>query len=541
MGGSKSKISIGPEKRWCWGELSTKFAADILMHPLANTGDFLVRNSRQLNGSYCISVRAEAGKVKHFPVHENNEGYYVIQPEWVCGTQFSFIEFSKGTGMSSHKFDSMQDLLQGLLYGGKHAKTAFKHFGCFLIRCVPKGEAGAAATARGAGVGQRHGRPADINENKPSKKKHSSRKVSAPPTMFSAAPVLTKSKSIDEEHVSGAASSVCTPKIHPLSTAPRERGVHDGENSATSPKIESSETKKLPPSDTGAFIRKGKSNIKRGATSFAVGSTRTSNVPNSMQQEDFASKSIESIAEHQPFSRRPRSCSVDTGTKQRYVNVITVMNHTGADATDAVHYQRDQPPTPPAEDELPGQRINFNQSMYDKHRKEQARLRSFGRSDPLHDNAVSKPEAGSGDTSTLGTYETKPFPEYDKANHDHDDAPYDKCPSDWAGGNDDNAYATMTAVNIPTTYVKNQTFDRGTERIAAAGLPRYVNIIPGATVATDAGARGAIVYDNGDAFAGASATTHVANHSVGEYDRAVDGMVDMSKHKHLEDDELGFC
>lgn len=74
-------------------------------------------------------------------------------------------------------------------------------------------------------------------------------------------------------------------------------------------------------------------------------------------------------------------------------------------------------------------------------------------------------------------------------------------------------------------------------------MPRYVNMVPGMTVASGAGARSAAEYDNGDAFAGGSdmSAAHVPNHSVGEYDRAVDGMVDMSKSKNIDDDELGFC
>lgn len=67
--------------------------------------------------------------------------------------------------------------------------------------------------------------------------------------------------------------------------------------------------------------------------------------------------------------------------------------------------------------------------------------------------AVYKPDAVGDRISMLGTYETKPFPEYDEANNDHDDSPYDKCPTDWAGEADPNAYATMSAVNTPTTYV----------------------------------------------------------------------------------------
>lgn len=324
MGGSKSKVSIGPEKRWCWGELSTKFAVDILLHPLANTGDFLVRNSRQLNGSYCISVRAEADKVKHFPIYENDEGYFVIQPEWIGGAKFSFIEFSKGTGMTSHKFESMQDLLQGLLYGGKHARTAFKHFGCFLIRCVPKGESKPAASARGA-VGGRSGRPTETNKKKRSNTKQASRKVSAPPVMFSASPVLSK-KNLDNVDDTGVSvASVNSPRLHPLGAAPKEVVLLESDkNRSSQPQKElEMNDSKLPPSNTSAFIRNGNSNIKRGATSFAVGSTRSSNAPPMLEISESTPRGIDRVIEQQPITRRARASSVDTGTKQRYVRKCT--------------------------------------------------------------------------------------------------------------------------------------------------------------------------------------------------------------------------
>lgn len=123
---SGSRLTYG----WDVGSMKTPECEDRLTTEGSQTGDFLVRFSKQMNGN-CLSIRSGPNKVKHFPITKHFSNEYSIEEEWG-----EFAAFD--SPIKEFKFESIEAMLEGFLRGGPCAKIAYHHFGCFLLRVSPK-------------------------------------------------------------------------------------------------------------------------------------------------------------------------------------------------------------------------------------------------------------------------------------------------------------------------------------------------------------------------------------------------------------------
>eukprot|EP00041_Stephanoeca_diplocostata_P032417 m.1037542 g.1037542 ORF g.1037542 m.1037542 type:complete len:579 (-) comp24145_c0_seq1:269-2005(-) len=320
MGGSDSKVALGPAKRWNWGILSTQIAEEALLQPNTNPGDFLVRRSRKLD-ALCISVRTGKTTVQHFPVLEDTTGYFILQTEWHNGQKFQFVNAAKGTGMGAKKFSSMQDLLQFLMGGGKGGKAAFNHFGCFLLRALPKVEFAPETLTLSASKGQRRSKKASSRRAKSD--------IGTIPPDFSPARRPSKSNSINgklDMALDGTEDG--GGPLRPRSSFRRPMSLVDEEDDGSTPPT-------VPSAAARASLASNTHMRRRGATSFASGD-RSRYVNAVMGMKGVV--------------------AIDDGQETFGFNAVDLGN-------------RDRAGT------LPGQRIIHDQQTYDQERKERARLR----------------------------------------------------------------------------------------------------------------------------------------------------------------------
>eukprot|EP00035_Acanthoeca_spectabilis_P035979 m.37190 g.37190 ORF g.37190 m.37190 type:complete len:487 (+) comp7661_c0_seq1:270-1730(+) len=136
MGGSESKPSgahPGPMRKWDWGDYSTAYAENILREHAANSGEFIVRKSKKLK-SYCISVLVNRNEVRHFPIEESYDGWFSIGAEIKADASPSRVSKQ----LATKKFSSIPELVHFLTSPGRQAKRVFQHFGCFLVKPMPK-------------------------------------------------------------------------------------------------------------------------------------------------------------------------------------------------------------------------------------------------------------------------------------------------------------------------------------------------------------------------------------------------------------------
>eukprot|EP00039_Didymoeca_costata_P029484 m.24847 g.24847 ORF g.24847 m.24847 type:complete len:386 (+) comp7651_c0_seq2:243-1400(+) len=137
MGSAESRL--GSDALYKFGRIPAREAEEILRGPEARPGDFLIRESYSVGG-YCLSIRVNHKEVKHFPITERKNKFN-LNMEWHEGT-LDHLKFDPSNKATALQFESVRELLLAFMRSGPKAKIGYAHFGCFLLRPVPRPETG---------------------------------------------------------------------------------------------------------------------------------------------------------------------------------------------------------------------------------------------------------------------------------------------------------------------------------------------------------------------------------------------------------------